>query len=469
MADAKLVLEVLGNRQQRIKTWKHAKKLAKQHAPGVWRNLPKNEQRQQSRRVDDWLEHAPRHWRATLEQQRQRPPEDGQHRTPGMLTDEQETTLWEVVRACKLPLRPLEGLSWRRITARSADLKVRVDNIVKKAKYFQLALLSLQAKPQASESIRMQSNEPAVPMRKGWRKEVPQPFIKICEDLVASNKQAEQAPGSTSERRSNINVTPEASQSELDDLRREYLEVVKALLIENHLLWSDELEVKYPALLLSSPGCKLQLWHRDFPMWLKSAWLQSLGVLLGLENPEVSYIDVFDDDCVDGVPPQIQRVELPPGTAVVFSSNTFHRGGAYQLFNGRYHAYLIHRRGPHVGHTVGKHTRTYPSTTHDLVQKLHDAAAAKAQSPSAPRNKSGWAVFLETKKKELMARKGPAQGAERAATVALSAPNEGASKTGDQKEKKRDDNNKNGRVSAAVKAACQKAMRAVMAERAQKQ
>ena len=62
--------------------------------------------------------------------------------------------------------------------------------------------------------------------------------------------------------------------------------------------------------------------------------------------------------------------------------------GSYQLFNGRYLACVIHRQGPHVGKTAGKHkTRTH-ATADGLIEGLHAAAKDAAATLHAARNKT---------------------------------------------------------------------------------
>ncbi len=60
--------------------------------------------------------------------------------------------------------------------------------------------------------------------------------------------------------------------------------MAKELLAENHITRTDEQCVTNPALLLSAPGCKLQLFPRDFPQCLGSALQQSLGVVVALSR-----------------------------------------------------------------------------------------------------------------------------------------------------------------------------------------
>ncbi len=145
---------------------------------------------------------APRRWTATLEQeqldferQQQEQPQrdarpDGQRlktRFAAPLTADMEARLWAVAQTCRSPLDPLGG-PWRLVRARSKALQDRVAGLIQRAKYFQLASLSLQTTATAAEALLLRFKEGMLPMNRAWADAVPDVGPKCDESRKTTSR-----------------------------------------------------------------------------------------------------------------------------------------------------------------------------------------------------------------------------------------------------------------------------------------
>ena len=120
----------------------------------------------------------------------------------------------------------------------------------------------------------------------------------------------------------------------------------------------DDVKVSYPVWLVSEPGCRQQILHRDFPVedygWQFSNGLcDSVSVLLPVGRTAKLVVIPGSHRTADlsGFrASETRTVEIPVGKMLVFHGLLVHAGAGYKDRNVRVHAYvfLAHRGRRHA-------------------------------------------------------------------------------------------------------------------------